>query len=122
MKYRVKLQSNIWTDEARFYPESRPSWWPFWFRFDDGSGHQISFDCADDATHFIAMVKWENRDELTKLRQWIREAAPVMESAICIAIEESPDRISEIAGCQAIMESCPLEWESLPHLRREKTR
>ena len=56
--------------------------------------------------------------EYRKLREWIALAAPVMESACCIAIEENVDRLDEIAGCQGIMETCPIEWERLPHLRQ----
>ena len=117
-RYRVVRASNIWSDAESFFPESRPKWWPFWFRFDDGTGCQISFRRADAAKRFIEVARWEDRDELTKLREWILAAAPVMESAICIAIEERPDRIGEIPGCQAIMETCPLEWEPMPHLRQ----
>jgi hypothetical protein len=56
--------------------------------------------------------------EYRKLHEWIELAAPVMESACCIAIEENVDRLDEIAGCQGIMETCPVEWERLPHLRQ----
>ncbi len=117
-RYRVIRAENIWTDDATFHPEFRPKWWPVWFRFDDGRGDQISFRCADAAKRFLEMARLEDRDELTKLREWILAAAPVMESAICIAIEERPDRIGEIPGCQALMETCPLEWERMPHLRQ----
>lgn len=58
----------------------------------------------------------EERTENRRLREWIALAAPVMESACCIAIEENVDRLDEIAGCQGIMETCPIEWERMPHL------
>lgn len=73
---------------------------------------------AELATDAIALCGKLER-ERNKLREWILAAAPVMESAICIAIQENVGRISEIPGCQAIMEQCPLEWERMAHLLTE---
>jgi hypothetical protein len=57
MKYRITREAVIWTDRPHFYPEFRPKWWPFWFRFDDGNGYQISFAREDAARRFIEMTK-----------------------------------------------------------------
>lgn len=51
--------------------------------------------------------------EMLELTAWIKTAAPVMESAFCIVIEDSIHRLDEIAGCQTIMETCPVEVEKL---------
>jgi hypothetical protein len=53
MKHRVVCGSNIWTDDKTIFPEERPRWWPFWFRFDDGTGQQVSFKTEDAAWRFI---------------------------------------------------------------------
>lgn len=55
--------------------------------------------------------------ERNEARAWIKRAAPVMESAICIAMEVAPDRIWELPDCRGIMETCPIEWARMPHLR-----
>ena len=60
-RYRVVRASNIWTDGERFFPESRPKWWPFWFRFDDGNGNQISFRREESAHKFINLAKIHDR-------------------------------------------------------------
>jgi hypothetical protein len=54
-----------------------------------------------------------DRNELTS---WLKEAVPVMESACCIVAEISPARLGEIEGCRALLETCPVEWERMPHL------
>ena len=59
--YRVIREENIWSDDAVFYPESRPRWWPFWFRFDDGNGNQISFRREESAHKFINLAKIHDR-------------------------------------------------------------
>lgn len=77
--------------------------------------NSIEWDRANTAgcSHEFARRLERERDEA---REWIKQAAPVMESACCIAIEENIDRLDEIAGCQGLLESCPVEWERMPHL------
>ena len=57
MKYRITSEGSIWSDKPRFYPEFRPKWWPFWFRFDDGNGYQIQFRLASEAERFVKSAK-----------------------------------------------------------------
>ena len=52
-RFRVVKRSNIWTDALHFYPEERPCWWPFWFRFDCG-GYQVFFNEECEAWYYIA--------------------------------------------------------------------
>lgn len=40
---RVVQRPNIWVSREFWYPEERPWWWPFWFRFEDGYGGQVFF-------------------------------------------------------------------------------
>ena len=44
------------------------------------------------------------------LERWIREASPLLEKATCIVIDENIDRLSEIAGVRAVLESCPIDF------------
>jgi hypothetical protein len=55
-KYRVIKDSNIWTDKEHYYPEERPWWWPFWFRF-ESNGYQVFFDSEDQCWLFIKQIK-----------------------------------------------------------------
>lgn len=68
---------------------------------------------ALDAICDLAEKMQAERDEM---REWIKNAAPVFESACCIVIEERVDRIGEIQGCQAILETCPVDFVRMPHL------
>jgi hypothetical protein len=54
----------------------------------------------------------ELRERVAELESWIATAAPVFESACCIAIKDDAYRFHEIAGCRGIIESCPVELES----------
>jgi hypothetical protein len=54
--------------------------------------------------------------ERNELVAWLKEAVPVMESACCIVAEISPARLGEIEGCRALLETCPVKWERMPHL------
>lgn len=44
------------------------------------------------------------------LERWIREAAPLLETATCIVIDENIERLSEIAGVRAVLETCPIDF------------
>jgi hypothetical protein len=57
---------------------------------------------------------FEIAEELNKLRDWIVSAAPILNTASCIVVEDSPGRIDEIAGCRAIIETCPVDWQNTP--------
>jgi hypothetical protein len=78
--------------------------------------------------HELSKKLERERDELRErvgvLESWIATAAPVMESACCIAIEENVSRFDEIAGCQGIIETCPVEFEKMLHVLnwRRKTK
>jgi hypothetical protein len=52
-RLRVVQRPNIWVDREFFYPEERPKWWPFWFRFEDGCGGQIFFREESEAWDFL---------------------------------------------------------------------
>jgi hypothetical protein len=60
--------------------------------------------------------------EYKRLSAWIKDAAPVLESACCALLEENMSRIDEIPGCQAIMEMCPVEFVRMPHLISHNTK
>lgn len=51
-----------------------------------------------------------------ELAEWIMEAAPVLESACCIALDAHPDNVFKMPGCQALLETCPIEFFGMPHL------
>ena len=57
MKYRITREESTWSAKPLFYPESRPKWWPFWFRFDDGIGYQVVFTSEAKAQSFIDQAK-----------------------------------------------------------------
>ena len=59
MKYRIVKRPNIWTRGQSYYPEFRWSWWPFWFRFDNGVGHQLCFKREINAEKFIKEARSE---------------------------------------------------------------
>lgn len=44
------------------------------------------------------------------LERWIRDAAPLLEKAACIVIDESIERLDEIAGVRAVLEMCPIDF------------
>lgn len=48
--------------------------------------------------------------EVEQLRSWILKAAPMLSKAACIVVDESIDRLGEIEGVQALVESCPLDF------------
>lgn len=50
---RVVKRPNIWTDQEHYYPEERPWWWPFWFRFESSDGCQLFFRQESDAWRFL---------------------------------------------------------------------
>lgn len=52
-RLRVVQRHNIWTDREFFYPEERPKWWPFWFRFENGQGEQVFFPERSQAWSFL---------------------------------------------------------------------
>lgn len=54
----------------------------------------------------------EAADYIEALRAWISLAAPVLNAASCIVIEDSVHRIGEISGCRAILETCPCDWQN----------
>jgi hypothetical protein len=62
----------------------------------------------------------ELRERVAELESWIATAAPVMESACCIAIEENVSRLGEIAGCRGIIETCPVEFKSITKTKEAK--
>jgi hypothetical protein len=51
-----------------------------------------------------------------ELEAWIREALPMLETAACIVIEDSRERLSEISGVRAVIEMCPLDNAGLTRL------
>lgn len=51
---------------------------------------------------------------MIELEAWIREALPMLETAACIVIEDSRDRLAEIAGVRAVIEMCPLDDNPVP--------
>jgi hypothetical protein len=57
MKHRVVKLPSIWTDKFHYYPEERPWWFPFWFRFRDSYDNQICFTKEQDALDFIEGIK-----------------------------------------------------------------
>lgn len=61
---RVVKRPNIWVDREFFYPEERPKWWPFWFRFEDGCGGQIFFREESEAWKFLQRAFPHNAKEL----------------------------------------------------------
>ena len=84
-------------------------------------GHSLTPETDAMASMQRTHQEWRNHAETLErerdaLRKWIMQAAPVMESAICIAIEENVGRIGEIPGCQALMEQCPLDWVRMDHI------
>lgn len=44
------------------------------------------------------------------LERWILEAAPMLSRAACIVADEAIDRLGEIAGVQAVLETCPIDF------------
>lgn len=52
-RLRVVKRPNIWNDYEFFYPEERPKWWPFWFRFENGHGVQVCFYERSTAWSFL---------------------------------------------------------------------
>lgn len=51
---------------------------------------------------------------LDELTEWITQAAPMLSTAACIIIQEAIDRLDEIAGVRALLESCPIDYEDQP--------
>ena len=52
--------------------------------------------------------------ERNQLRAWVKEAAPMLSTAACIVVDAAVERLSEIEGCRALLEICPLdktEWK-----------
>jgi hypothetical protein len=54
--------------------------------------------------------------EYKTLAEWITDAAPVLESACCLALEADTDNVSKMPGCQALMETCPVPFVRMTHL------
>jgi hypothetical protein len=54
----------------------------------------------------------EASQRVIELEAWINEALPMLETAACIVIEESRERLAEIAGVRAVIEMCPLDTEA----------
>lgn len=50
------------------------------------------------------------QNEILTLRDWIEQAAPMLNVACCIVIEDSLDRLDEIAGCRGLLELCPVNF------------
>lgn len=44
------------------------------------------------------------------LRCWIEQAAPILNIAACIVIDEAPKRLDEIAGVRGVLETCPINF------------
>jgi hypothetical protein len=59
--------------------------------------------------------------EYKKLAEWITDAAPVLESACCLALEADTDNVFKMPGCQALMETCPVPFVRMPHLISHNT-
>jgi hypothetical protein len=57
---RVVKRPNIWVDCDFWYPEERPKWWPFWFRFEDACGGQIFFREESEAWDFLRRLFPQN--------------------------------------------------------------
>jgi hypothetical protein len=49
-------------------------------------------------------------DEANAMREWIMRAAPVLNQAACIVIDDAGVRLHEIAGVRAILETCPVDF------------
>jgi hypothetical protein len=64
-RLRVKAAQEIWFRTTRYYPETRPWWWPFWFRMDAGNGRQISFAEEDQAWRQINILYPQNINHQT---------------------------------------------------------
>jgi hypothetical protein len=50
--------------------------------------------------------------ERDALRDWIEQAAPILNQAACIVIDEAGVRLRELAGVRAILETCPVDFIS----------
>ena len=55
--------------------------------------------------------------ERDAMRDWIMTAAPMLSVASCIVIDEAMPRFSEIAGCQGILEMCPVDFVILEKVK-----
>ncbi len=51
-----------------------------------------------------------SRKEMGSMREWIKQAAPMLSVASCIVIDEAPQRLEEMAGCRAVLEMCPIDF------------
>jgi hypothetical protein len=54
------------------------------------------------------------RAERDSMRDWIMQAAPLLSTASCIVIDAALERLPEIAGCRAVLESCPVDFINPP--------
>lgn len=57
--------------------------------------------------------------ELETLRAWIKEADAMLCKAACIVIDEAVERLGEIEGVRALVETCPLDLSEAPHSEKE---
>lgn len=49
------------------------------------------------------------------LKNWIRKAAPMLETACCIAFDKSEDHFNiDLEGCRGLLETCPIDFERDP--------
>jgi len=64
-------------------------------------------DCERDS---MKEVISSMQNELLTLRDWIERAVPVLNVACCIVIEDSLERLNEIAGCRGLLELCPVNF------------
>lgn len=52
-------------------------------------------------------------DEVKFMVGWIKQAAPLLQHAACIAVDAY--RVDEVEGIRAVVELCPVEFTPLPH-------